>query len=185
MTPPAAKDCRAFDIVQAKRPQDMTSEATRELVDCWMAVANDGGAVGFAFPPVDADDVAPVAGRLIAGLDPRYSRLLLARLDGILAGWLNLSRHRDRLVVHWGMVNRVQTHPAYRGRGIGTALMKAARHVARDEMGMEQLRLEARSGAGLEEFYARLGWKEVGRWPAALRFDHGDRDEVLMLLTPL
>jgi GNAT superfamily N-acetyltransferase len=83
------------------------------------------------------------------------------------------------------MVKRVQTHPAFRGQGIGTALMNQARQVARDEMGMEQLRLEARSGEGLEEFYARLGWKEIGRWPAALRFDNGDRDEVLMLLTPL
>jgi hypothetical protein len=51
-------------------------------------------------------------------------------------------------------------------------------------MGLEQLRLEARGGEGLEEFYGRLGWKEIGRWPGALRFDHGDRDEVLMLLAP-
>jgi GNAT superfamily N-acetyltransferase len=181
----AGKNRRALDIVQATCPGDMTSEAARELVTCWTAVANDGGAVGFAFPPVDVSDVAPVAGRLIAELDPQYSRLLLARLDGTLAGWLNLSRHRDRLVLHWGMVTRVQTHPAFRGQGIGAALMNRARQVARDEMGMEQLRLEARSGEGLEEFYARLGWKEIGRWPAALRFDHGDRDEVLMLLTPL
>jgi hypothetical protein len=35
-----------------------------------MAVANDGGAVGFAFPPVDVNDVEPVADRLIADLDP-------------------------------------------------------------------------------------------------------------------
>jgi hypothetical protein len=59
VTLPADKDHRAFDIVQAKRPRDMTSEAARELVSCWVAVANDGGAVGFAFPPVDVNDVAP------------------------------------------------------------------------------------------------------------------------------
>jgi hypothetical protein len=41
------------------------------------------------------------------------------------------------------------------------------------------------AGEGLEDFYRRLGWQEIGRWPGALRFDHGDRDEVLMLLTPL
>jgi GNAT superfamily N-acetyltransferase len=163
----------------------MTPEAASELVSCWMTVANDGGAVGFAFPPVTVNDVEPVAGRLIADLDPWYSRLLLARVDGILAGWLSLSRHRDPVVPHWGMVKRVQTHPAFRGQGVGTALMNRARQVARDDMGMEQLRLEARGGEGLEEFYARLGWKEIGRWPAALRFDHGDRDEVLMLLAPL
>ena len=66
------------EIVQAKRPQDMTPEATRELVNCWMTVANNGGAVGFPFPPVGVDDVTPVADRLIAGLDPEYSQILLA-----------------------------------------------------------------------------------------------------------
>ena len=102
-----------------------------------------------------------------------------------MAGWLNLSRHRNPLVPHWGEVTRVQTHPDFRGRGIGGALMEHVRQVARDEMGLEQLRLTARGGEGLEQFYARLGWKEVGRWPNALRFDYGDRDEVLMLLSPL
>lgn len=174
-----------LDISQALRPSDMRPEAVRELAACWMTVANAGGAVGFAFPPVSFDDVAPVAERLVADLDPGYNRLLLARVDGVLAGWLSLSRHRNPLVSHWGEVKRVQTHPGYRGQGIGRALMERVRRVARDEMSLEQLRLAARGGEGLEEFYGRLGWTETGRWPAALRFPHGDRDEVLMLLSPL
>ncbi|WP_373310989.1 hypothetical protein [Streptomyces alanosinicus] len=53
-------------------------------------------------------------------------------------------------------------------------------------MGPEQLRLAARGGAGLEQFYGRLGWKEIGRWPEALRLAVGDdRDEVLMVLSLL
>jgi hypothetical protein len=63
--------------------------------------------------------------------------------------------------------------------------MHRVRDVARDELGLEQLRLEARGGEGLEDFYCGLGWQEIGRWPGALRFDYGDRDEVLMLLAPL
>ena len=111
--------------------------------------------------------------------------MLLAEAGGVLAGWLNLSRYRDRVVPHWGTVKRVQTHPDFRGRGIGVALMNEVRRIARDELGLEQLHLEARGGQGLEGFYGRLGWKEVGRWPGALRFAFGDRDEVLMLLAPL
>ncbi|RDV48322.1 hypothetical protein DDV98_29620 [Streptomyces sp. IB2014 011-12] len=34
---------------------------------------------------------------------------------------------------------------------------------------LEQLHLAARGGVGLEDFYGRLGWKEIGRWPGALR----------------
>jgi GNAT superfamily N-acetyltransferase len=185
VTPRTRAEPAAVEIVQAKRPEDMTPEVTRELVNCWMIVANNGGAVGFAFPPVGVDDVKPVADQLIADLDPEYNQILLAKFDGVLVGWLSLSRYRDRVVRHWGMVKRVQTHPDFRGRGIGAALMHRVRDVARDELGLEQLRLEARGGEGLEDFYSRLGWREIGRWPDALRFDHGDRDEVLMVLAPL
>jgi len=185
VTQPAGIEPARAEIIQAQRPRDMKPAVTAELARCWMAVANSGGAVGFAFPPVGLDDVQPVADRLVADLDPEYSRLLLATVDGVLAGWLSLSRHRDRVVPHWGMVKRVQTHPDFRGRGIGSALMHRVREVARDELSLEQLRLEARGGEGLEDFYGRLGWREIGRWPGALRFDHGDRDEVLMLLAPL
>jgi hypothetical protein len=64
--------------------------------------------------------------------------------------------------------------------------MSRVRQVAREEMGLEQLHLAARAGLGLEEFYGRLGWREIGRSPGALRLGPGDdRDEVLMLLAPL
>ncbi|MEH0841446.1 GNAT family N-acetyltransferase [Micromonospora sp. CPCC 205711] len=171
---------------QISHPSEISARQTRELVECWITVANTGGAVGFAFPPVALEQVAPVAERLIADLEPQRSRLLLAVVDGALAGWLNLSRHVDPLVAHWGTVNRVQTHPDYRGRGIGAAMMHQVRQIGRDEMGLEQLRLSARGGVGLEDFYGRLGWKEIGRWPGALRFGAGDdRDEILMILAPL
>ncbi|WP_328707546.1 GNAT family N-acetyltransferase [Streptomyces sp. GS7] len=73
------------------------------------------------------------------------------------------------LIAHWGEVNHLQTHPRFRGRGIGTALMRHVRELARDEMGLQQLHLAARACLGLEGFYHRLGWREVGRWPGALR----------------
>lgn len=64
--------------------------------------------------------------------------------------------------------------------------MNHVRDIARDEMGLEQLHLAARGGVGLEDFYGRLGWKEIGRWPGALRLaPGGDRDEILMILAPL
>ncbi|MFD7648449.1 GNAT family N-acetyltransferase [Streptomyces albidoflavus] len=85
-----------------------------------------------------------------------------------------------------GTLHHVQTHPELRGRGIGGALMGYVRQVAREELGLEQLHLAARGGAGLEEFYGRLGWRESGRRPGVLRFGPGDdRDEVLMHLAPL
>jgi len=176
------------DLVQVRQrahPGEVSTGLRRELIDCWVAVSNAGGAVGF-LPPADSTQVSPVAAELIAGLDPRRSRLLLALADGVLAGWLNIQREPSPLMAHWGTVNRLQTRPAFQGQGIGTTLMTEARRVARDEMGMEQLHLALRDGTGLERFYGRLGWQVVGRWPGALRIAPGDdRDEILMVLTPL
>jgi GNAT superfamily N-acetyltransferase len=158
----------------------------QDIIACWVMVSNAGGAAGFPFPPVDAGIVAPVADDLIVGLSPDRSRLIVARAGDVLAGWVHLQRHPAPVVAHWGTISHLQTLPAFRGQGVGSALMMSARQIARQEMGLEQLHLAARGGMGLEHFYARLGWREIGRWPGALRLaPDDDRDEVLMILTPL
>ncbi|WP_051096328.1 GNAT family N-acetyltransferase [Streptomyces sulphureus] len=160
--------------------------AAGELVACWVAVANAGGAVGFPFPPVGEAEVRPVAEKLFGEVGGGTCRLVTARVGGRMAGWLAVRRQSDPLVAHWGTVHHVQTHPAFRRRGVGAALMAEARRLAREEWGLEQLHLAARGGAGLEGFYERLGWREAGRWPGALRLSPGDdRDDVLMVLSPL
>ncbi|MFI6603937.1 GNAT family N-acetyltransferase [Nonomuraea sp. NPDC050536] len=171
------------EFLQITSPHEMSSYLRREMVECWVAVSNAGGAAGFPFPPVSFDQVAVVADQVIAGLAPQLSRLLVARADGTLAGWLNVRRDANPLIAHWGTVHHVQTHTGFRGRGIGAALMHELHRLAREEMGLEQLHLAARGGVGLEDFYGRLGWKEIGRWPGALRLAPGDdRDEILMVL---
>ena len=166
------------------RPGEIGAGLREDLTDCWVAVSNAGGAVGF-LPPADSTQVSPAVATMIAGLDPRCSRLLAASAGDVLAGWLNIRRDLSPLVAHWGSVNYVQVRPAFQSRGIGTALMTRARQAAR-EMGLEQLHLALRGGTGLERFYGRLGWQVVGSWPGALRVAPGDdRDEILMILAPL
>ncbi|MFI9308124.1 GNAT family N-acetyltransferase [Streptomyces triculaminicus] len=167
-------------------PRAAASGLRRELIDCWIAVTNAGGAAGFPFPPVGDDDVVPVADGLLDRLDARNSRLVVARYGDDLAGWVVLNRDPYRLVSHWGTIHHLQAHPGFRGLGVGSALVRELRRIARDELGLEQLHLAARGGQGLEDFYGRLGWREIGRWPEALRLAPDDtRDEVLMVLTPL
>lgn len=175
-----------LDIIQLTNPGDAGPAVRREMTECWVAVSNAGGAAGFPFPPVSADQVAPAVDDLAAGLDPWRSRILLARVNGALAGWVALSRASSRLIAHWGTVHHLQTQLTHRNHGIGSALMRELRQVARNEMGLEQLHLAARGGTGLEDYYARLGWKVTGRWPGKLRLAPDDtRDEILMILTPL
>jgi GNAT superfamily N-acetyltransferase len=173
-------------IIQLAHPGDAGPAVRRELAECWAAVSNAGGAVGFPFIPVSVEQVTPAVDALAASLDPWLSRVLLARVGGALAGWVSLSRAASPLIGHWGTVSHLQAQLAHRNQGVGSALMSRLRQVARDEMGLEQLHLAVRGGMGLEGYYARLGWEVTGRWPGKLRLGPADtRDEVLMILTPL
>ncbi|MGW4825198.1 N-acetyltransferase family protein [Streptomyces sp. NPDC004227] len=173
-------------LVQFTAPDQVTDQLRQELAACWVAVTNAGGAAGFPFPPVDVSRTAAAVDTIVRSLAPETSRLLIARAGGEVVGWLHVRRDPFELIAHWGTLHHVQTHPTVRGHGYGAALMNEVRAIARNEMSLEQLHLAARGGVGLEEFYGRLGWKEVGRWPGALRLGDGDdRDEVLMLLSPL
>ncbi|RZB14399.1 GNAT family N-acetyltransferase [Streptomyces sp. F001] len=171
---------------QISHAEGATAAVRRELTACWAAVINAGGAVvpmDCPLPPVTEVALRPAVERITRDLSPDRSRLLLARVDGALAGWMLLRREQHPLVAHCGMVNHVQTHVRFRGMGVGTALLRHARGVARDDMGLERLQLAVRSGLGLEGFYRKAGWTEVGRWPGALRVAPGDdRDEILMSL---
>lgn len=173
----------SFRFAQATTTRDVDPDRRQALIDCWVDVSNAGGAAGFPFPPIDQRDAAPALDAILGNLAPQTCRILMA-LDGDdLVGWLNIRRDAFALIAHWGTLHHVQTRTDRRGQGIGVALMKKAHAVARDQMGLEQLHLAARAGVGLETFYERLGWKEIGRWPGALRLGPGDdRDEVLMLL---
>jgi GNAT superfamily N-acetyltransferase len=165
-------------------PSDVDPVSRTELATCWSEVSNAGGAVGFPFPPVTLDEVTAATERLVESLDPQTLRLLTALQGDELLGWLTLELNPSRLTAHWGRVGRVQTALAHRGSGLGRALMKEVARSARDDLGLEQLHLELRSGQGLEGFYESCGWQEIGRWPAALRLAPGDdRDEVLMMLS--
>ncbi|MDX3861955.1 GNAT family N-acetyltransferase [Streptomyces europaeiscabiei] len=177
---------QASEFLQLTRPEEVTPGLRQQIAGCWEVVANAGGAVlATEFPPlpVSAHDVGPVVDSLVHGLHPGRGRLLVATVGGSLAGWLIVRREPHPIGAHCGTVNHVQTHPRFRGRGVGTALMHRVHDIARDEMGLERLSLSTRGGVGLEEFYRKVGWEEVGRWPGALRIAPGDdRDAILMSL---
>ena len=119
---------------------------------------------------------------MVRSLDQHVNRILFATVDGKLAGWLFLAGNSNELTAHWARVLRVQTALEFRNRGVGRALMEEVARTATEDLALEQLHLELRAGMGLEGFYQSCGWREIGRWPAALRLPAGDQDEVLMAL---
>lgn len=173
------------DVLQTRwltAPAMVDPFVQRQLLECWREVSNAGGAVGFPFPPVSNEQVLSSLDAMIKSLDKPANRLLLATIDKELAGWLFLAGNSSELTAHWARVLRVQTALGFRKRGVGHALMAEVARAAAEDLTLEQLHLELRSGMGLEAFYQSCGWQEVGHWPGALRLPEGDQDEVLMVL---
>lgn len=159
------------------------SEISEKIAHCWMDVANDGGAVGFPFIPVDITVVRAAVRRLGSELDHERSHVLGAWIGDELVGWVSIVLNPSPLTEHWAKIQHLQSHPIHRGEGIGAALLsRAVEHAT--SLGLEQLILTVRGGENLEPFYERHGWKEIGRQTGALRFaDNDTRDEVLMQTT--
>ena len=162
-------------------PDDVPADLRAQLTACWRDVANAGGVVGFAQQlPVSADVVRPV---LDATVEAPGARLLVAQVDAAVAGWLVLTTNQAPVFAHWAWVGRVQTAVSHRGTGVARALMTEVARAARDDLGLDSLRIEVRGGAGLEPFYEQFGWQVTGRWPGAVAVTPTDRrDEVLMSL---
>ncbi|MEU1585459.1 GNAT family N-acetyltransferase [Micromonospora sp. NPDC005710] len=160
---------------------DLTPQLRAEIVDLWVDVSNAGGAVGFV-PPVTVADVRVIADPTFAGIADGPDRLLVAYCGGRLAAMLIFSDNRFPLKAHWCVLKRVMVRPDAQGTGVGSALVAEAARLGR-VFGHEALHVTVRDGLGLDRFYSRLGYREIGRLPRALRVAaDDDRDEILMWL---
>lgn len=159
----------------------LTDQLCAEIVDLWCAASNTGGAVGFV-GQVSPDDVWPTARAEFAAVDAGRDRLLVGYEGERVVAMLFITNNNFFLKDHWRILKRVMIHPDRQGHGYGMVLVREAERVGR-AMGLAALHLTVRDGAGVERFYARCGYKEVGRLPGALRVADGDdRDEILMWL---
>lgn len=159
----------------------LTAALRDQIVDLWVDATNTGGAVGFV-GPVTAEDVRPMAEETFAGVTDGPDRLLIATDRGRLVALLFIVDNRFALKAHWRVLKRVMVLPGSQGRGYGATLMHRAAETGR-EMGLAGLQVTLRDGHGLDAFYAKLGYRAVGRFPGALRVAaDDDRDEIVMWL---
>ncbi|MFI8941054.1 GNAT family N-acetyltransferase [Streptomyces syringium] len=175
------------------RDPQLTPALREELADLWLDVSQAGGAVGFV-PPVTAEDIAPVMQRQLDDVTSGGARMLGAyggaggaggaEEDGAgrLIGTAFLKLNSHHLMTHWCTLVTVMVHPALQGGGRGKAMMREAIEMARD-LDFHAVRLGVRGGEGTERFYETVGFKEVGRVPAAIRVAPDDhRDDITMWL---
>jgi GNAT superfamily N-acetyltransferase len=151
-----------------------------EMLDCWVEASNAGGGVGFV-GQVTPEIVAPKLDQSIAAAHDGKRLLVVLRAGDRLAGFGYLAWNDLVLQSHWATVLALMVHPAQQGKGLGRVLLDGIADVAR-ERGLEFLTLDYREGLGLGEFYAKLGFVEVGRLPNCIRVAPGDdRDGVSMM----
>lgn len=151
------------------------------LLDLWVRVNDAGGSVGFV-PGASRADVEPVLDEhLTETRDGRAVLGILREPDGTVVGFAWWRRRPEPLYAHIATLWRLQVDPERRGRNLGRLLLGGMHALARGMPGIELLRLDYRSGAGLGDFYAAAGWVETGRQPSGLRLGPGEyRDDVAM-----
>ncbi len=165
--------------------QSVDGRLRDRLLDLWVRVNDAGGSVGFV-PGAMRPDVEPVLDEHLAETsDGRAVLGVLRDPDGTVVGFGWWRRQPEPLYAHIATLWRLQVDPERRGRNLGRLLLGGMHALARTMAGVELLRLDYRSGAGLGDFYARAGWVETGRQPAGLRLGPGDyRDDVAMARRP-
>jgi GNAT superfamily N-acetyltransferase len=73
---------------------------------------------------------------------------------------------------------KLLVHRRARGRGLGTALMRAAEEEAR-RIGRTLLTLDTETGSAADRLYQRLGWTKYGEVPGyAMNADNSRREAV-------
>lgn len=160
--------------------RELTAGLRGALVDMMTDVTNAGGAVGFV-PPVEREEIDAQA--FHGPFDGALDLLLVGYEDGQAAATLFLMNRRFARMDHVRRVTTVMVHPKHQGKGYGAALLREAETVARTLDGVELLHLTCRGGTGLERFYGKCGYTEVGRIPRMLRVAADDyRDEIHMAL---
>lgn len=167
------------DRATTRRVVAVDARLRSAMLDCWVDVTDDGGAVGF-LPPAEREVVAEALDRALGEVTDGRRLLVVAEDDDGLAGFGFVVPQTGPVVGHRGTVLSLQVHPSRQGRGVGRALVDGL-HAAARGAGLAQLTLFYREGLGLGTFYAAVGYREVGRWAATLRVAEDDwRDDVWM-----
>ena len=159
----------------AIRTLDAATASARlpELAQILIECVDDGGGVSFMAPLARARAESFWQG-VIAGL-ARSDRILLVAEDsesGRTLGTVQVALAWQDNAPHRGEVCKMLVGRAWRGRGIGSALLRAAESAAR-EAGRTLLTLDTFTGGDAERFYERLGWTRAGVVPRYALFPHG------------
>lgn len=114
-------------------------------------------------------------------LESEYSVMMVAVVDGKVAGNCSLSGMGDKRRIRHRCSLAIALKKAYWNLGIGTAMIQYLEELAR-QIGYEQIELEVVDGNDTaRHLYEKCGFVETGKHVRALKYDDGSyRDEFIM-----
>lgn len=133
-----------------------------------------GASINFILPYEKADAARFWTDKVLPGLRTGKLALLIAWVDGQIAGTVQLDCDTPPNQPHRAELRKLIVHPAFRNRGIARALMAEIERVAAAQ-GRSLITLDTRTGDKAEPLYSSLGYVTVGIVPAYARDVFEDR----------
>lgn len=161
------------DILISQLQADDLARHLPEFAGLLHACVHAGASVGFVLPCPPAECEA-FWHKVLAALRSGSRVLLAARVDGRIAGTVQLDYDTPANQPHRAEVRKLLVHPAFRRRGISRALMAELERRAA-ALGRSLLTLDTRTGDAAEPLYASLGYETVGVIPGYCLDPAGDR----------
>jgi len=143
------------------------------MADVLHACVHDGANVGFILPFDLKQARAFWVEKIAPGLASGKRIVLIAKLDGQVAGTVQLSIDTPPNQPHRADVSKLLVHPKYRKLGIGRALMQQIESCGTN-VGRRLLTLDT-AAAIAENLYLSLGYERAGRIPGYAREPNEER----------
>jgi ribosomal protein S18 acetylase RimI-like enzyme len=161
------------DVMRIEQVYEM-SEHLDEFSELLKQVVDDGASIGF-LPPLNLSAAKKYWENVIG---PEVI-LFAARLNNKLAGSVQLHLCTKENGKHRAEIAKLLTHPLYRKKGIGKALMQKAEERAILE-GRSLLVLDTREGDPSNSLYTSLGYHQAGRIPDYAQSQNGKLDATII-----
>lgn len=144
-----------------------------ELSDLLHACVHDGASIGFILPFERAASEQFWLHNVLPAVERGVRLLLVAEIDGKLAGAVQLDWDTPPNQAHRAEVRKLLVSPAFRRRGIARQLMQALEQQVQ-RLPCRLLTLDTRSGDHAQPLYASLGYQVAGSIPAYALAPSGD-----------
>lgn len=153
----------SFELRRA--PAQLDDACLDGLAGVLYGCVSNGASVSFVEPFTTADARRFFEQKVAPSVAAGDSDLLLAMVDGRIAGTVQLACDTPPNQPHRADVRKLLVHPDFRRRGVAEGLMLELERLA-SARGRSLLTLDTRAGDAAERLYLRLGYQILGRIPA-------------------